>query len=128
MIAIAMSGGKPEPVLDFHQLLEMIERDYQLDIQDVMNLLNDAAENYTQHPELEPIFDTFSATKNNLIQQHEDGVWGDSWLMAKEELQDCWEAIEAEINALESNSRKGNTKADIARRLRTVVANLQEIL
>lgn len=128
MIAIAMNSGKPEPVLDFHQLLEMIERDYQLDAQDVTNLLNDAAENYTQYPELEQIFDTLSATKNGLIQQHEDGVWGDSWLMAQEELQDCWEAIEAEINALESNSRKGNTKADIARRLRTVVSNLQNIL
>lgn len=128
MIAIAAVDNKCEAVLDLRQLLEMIERDYQLDTQDVMNLLNDAAENYTQYPELEQIFDTLSETKNGLIQQHEDGVWGDSWLMAQEELQDCWEAIEAEINALESNSRKGNTKADIARRLRTVVANLQEIL
>lgn len=128
MIALAMVNNKPEMVLDLRQLLDMIHRDYQLDAQDVMNLLNDAAENYTQYPEIEQLFDTLAATNNNLIQQHEDGIWGDSWLMAQEELQDCWEAIEAEINALESNSRKGNTKADIARRLRTVVANLQEIL
>lgn len=128
MIAVAMVNNKPETVLDLRQLLDMIHRDYQLDAQDVMNLLNDAAENYTQYPEIEQLFDTLAATNNNLIQQHEDGIWGDSWLMAQEELQDCWEAIEAEINALESNSRKGNTKADIARRLRTVVANLQEIL
>ena len=128
MIAVAMVNNKPETVLDLRQLLDMIHRDYQLDAQDVMNLLNDAAENYTQYSEIEQLFDTLAATNNNLIQQHEDGIWGDSWLMAQEELQDCWEAIEAEINALESNSRKGNTKADIARRLRTVVANLQEIL
>ena len=128
MIAVAMINNKPETVLDYRQLLDMIQRDYQLDAQDVMKLLNDAAENYTQYPELEQFFDTLAATNNNLIQQHEDGIWGDSWLMAQEELQDCWEAIEAEITALESNSRKGNTKIDIARRLRAVVANLQEIL
>ena len=124
MIAIAMSNRKPEPVLDLHQLLEMIERDYQLDTMDVANLISEAINNYNQYPELESCFEEFEVNKHNT----QDGIWGDSWLTAQEELQDCWEAIEAEINALKSNSRKGNTKADIARRLRTVVANLQEIL
>jgi hypothetical protein len=128
MIAVAMIDNKPEPVFDLRQLLDMIERDYGLDIQDVMNLLNDAAENYTQYPELEQILDTLAATNNNVIQQHEDGVWGDSWLIACEEIRNAQEEIRAEIDALRSTSRKGNTKADIAKRLENIVSNMNGIL
>ena len=58
MIAVAMVNNKPEMVLDYHQLLDMIQRDYQLDAQDVASLIKDAIEHYTQHPELEVVCET----------------------------------------------------------------------
>ena len=128
MIAVAMVQNKPELVFDYNQLLEMIQRDYQLDAQDVASLIAEAMSNIDNHPELGNAAEIAIEKMNKDIKQHQDGLWGDSWLMAQEELQSCWEDIEAEIDALKSNARKNNTKADIARRLRDVVANLQNIL
>lgn len=128
MITVAVVNNKSDVVFDFRQLLEMIQRDYQLDTQDVVSLLNDAAKNYNQYPELEPIFDTLSETKNSIIQQYNDGIWGDSWLIAQEEIQNAQEEICAEIDNLRSKSRKNNTKEDIARRLENIVSNMDGIL
>lgn len=124
MIAIAMSSGKPEPVFDLRQLLEMIERDYQLDVMDVANLISEAVNNYTQYPELESCFEEFEVNKHNT----QDGVWGDAFYIACEEIRNTQEEIRAEINALRSTSRKGNTKEDIARRLENIVSNMDGIL
>lgn len=124
MIAIAMSSGKPEPVFDLRQLLEMIERDYQLDVMDVANLISEAVNNYTQYPELESCFEEFEVNKHNT----QDGVWGDAFYIACEEIRNTQEEIRAEINALRSTSRKGNTKEDIARRLENIVSNMNGIL
>lgn len=124
MIAIAMSSGKPEPVFDLRQLLEMIERDYQLDVMDVANLISGAVNNYTQYPELESCFEEFEVNKHNT----QDGVWGDAFYIACEEIRNTQEEIRAEINALRSTSRKGNTKEDIARRLENIVSNMNGIL
>lgn len=128
MIAVAVVDNKSDVVFDFRQLLEMIQRDYQLDAQDVVSLLNDAAKNYTQYPELEQLFDTLSETKNSIIQQYNDGIWGDAWLIAQEEIQNTQEEIRAEIDNLRSKSRKNNTKEDIARRLENIVSNMDGIL
>lgn len=128
MIAVAVVDNKSDVVFDFRQLLEMIQRDYQLDTQDVVSLLNDAAKNYTQYPELEQLFDTLSETKNSIIQQYNDGIWGDAWLIAQEEIQNAQEEIRAEIDNLRSKSRKNNTKEDIARRLENIVSNMDGIL
>ena len=124
MIAIAMSSGKPEPVLDLRQLLEMIERDYQLDTVDVANLISEAINNYNQYPELESCFKEFEVNKHNT----QDGIWGDAYYIAEEEIRNTQEEIRAEINALRSKSRKGNTKEDIARRLENIVSNMNGIL
>lgn len=124
MIAIAMSSGKPEPVFDLRQLLEMIERDYQLDAMDVANLISEAINNYTRYPELESCFEEFEVNKHNT----QDGVWGDAYYIACEEIRNTQEEIEVEINALRSKSRRGNTKEDIARRLENIVSNMNGIL
>lgn len=128
MIAVAVVNNKSDVVFDFRQLLEMIQRDYQLDTQDVVGLLNDAAKNYTQYPELEQLFDTLSETKNSIIKQYSDGIWDDAWLIACEEIRNTQEEIRAEIDNLRSKSRKGNTKEDIARRLENIVSNMDGIL
>lgn len=127
MIAVAMVNNKPEMVLDYHQLLDMIQRDYQLDAQDVASLIQDAVEHYTQHPELETVCETaveiFTSNAKN-----SDGIFGDAFYIAEEQIQNAQEEIRAEIDALRSTSRKGNTKEDIARRLENIVSNMNGIL
>ena len=127
MIAVAMVNNKPEMVLDYHQLLDMIQRDYQLDAQDVASLIKDAIEHYNQHPELEAVCETaveiFTSNAKN-----SDGIFGDDFYIAEEQIQNAQEEIRAEIDALRSKSRKGNTKEDIARRLENIVSNMDGIL
>lgn len=127
MIAVAMVNNKPEMVLDYHQLLDMIQRDYQLDAQDVASLIKDAIEHYNQHPELEAVCETaveiFTPNAKN-----SDGIFGDAFYIAEEQIRNAQEEIRAEIDALRSTSRKGNTKADIARRLENIVSNMNGIL
>lgn len=127
MIAVAMVNNKPEMVLDYHQLLDMIQRDYQLDAQDVASLIEDAIEHYNQHPELEAVCETaveiFTDNAKN-----SDGIFGDAFYIAEEQIQNAQEEIRAEIEALRSKSRKGNTKEDIAKRLENIVSNMDGIL
>ena len=127
MIAVAIVNNKSEMVLDYHQLLYMIQRDYQLDAQDVASLIKDAVEHYNQHPELEAVCETaveiFTDNAKN-----SDGIFGDAFYIAEEQIQNAQEEIRAEIDNLRSNSRKNNTKADIAKRLENIVANMDYIL
>lgn len=124
MIAIAVVNNKADAVLDFRQLLEMIERDYQLDAQDIAGLIEDAAENYTQYPEMASVFENIGEITLN----SQDGVWGDQFYIACEEIRNTQEEIRAEIENLRSTSRKGNTKEDIAKRLENIVSNMDGIL
>lgn len=127
MIAVAIVNNKPEMVLDYHQLLDMIQRDYQLDAQDVASLIQDAVEHYNQHPELEAVCETaveiFTDNAKN-----SDGIFGDAFYIAEEQIQNAQEEIRAEIENLRSTSRKGNTKEDIAKRLENIVSNMDGIL
>lgn len=128
MIAVAMVNNKPETVLDYHQLLDMIQRDYQLDAQDVASLIKDAIKHYyTQYPELEAVCETVIETFTDNA-KNSDGIFGDAFYIAEEEIQNAQEEIRAEIDALRSKSRKGNTKEDIARRLENIVSNMDGIL
>lgn len=124
MIAVAMVQNKPELILDYSQLLDMIQRDYQLDAMDVANLISEAINNYTRYPELESCFEEFEINKHNT----QDGVWGDAYYIACEEIRNTQEEIRAEIDALRSTSRKGNTKENIAKRLENIVSNMDGIL
>lgn len=124
MIAIAMMNNKPKEVLDYEQFMEMMQRDYQLDVQDVVSLIKDGIEHYHRHPELETIFDAIQETRSNT----QDGIWGDAFYEVDRELREACEDIRQEIDALNSTARKGNTKADIALRLRNIVSNLENIL
>lgn len=127
MIAVAIVNNKSEMVLDYHQLLDMIQRDYQLDAQDVASLIEDAVEHYNQHPELEAVCETaveiFTDNAKN-----SDGIFGDAFYIAEEQIQNAQEEIRAEIENLRSTSRKGNTKEDIAKRLENIVSNMDGIL
>lgn len=128
MIAIAVTNNKVDVVLDFHQFLEMIERDYQLSAQDIAGLIEDAAENYTQYPEMAPVFEDISEIMERNTHDSQDGIWGDQFYTACEEIQNAQEDIRAEIENLRSTSRKGNTKEEIAKRLENIVSNMNGIL
>lgn len=53
-----------------------------------------------------------------------DGVTGDDYYIFVEQIDNAVQEVRDEIAALRSNSRKGNTKADIARRLEIIMDNL----
>lgn len=124
MIAIARVDNKPEPVFDLRQLLDMIERDYGLEVQDFANLMEQYATNPQEYPELQKMYDDIVEDNRNRA----DGLHGDDFYIAGEELQNAQEEIRAEIDNLRSKSRKNNTKEDIARRLEHIVANMDYIL
>lgn len=127
MIAVAMVNHKQEMVLDYRQLLDMIQRDYQLDAQDVASLIKDAVAQYIHHPELEAVCETAVEVFTDNA-KNSDGIFGDAFYIAEEQIQNAQEEIRAEIDNLRSTSRKGNTKADIARRLENIVSNMDGIL
>lgn len=53
-----------------------------------------------------------------------DGVTGDDYYIFVEQIDNAIQEVRDEIEALKSNKRKGNTKAEIARRLETTMDNL----
>lgn len=53
-----------------------------------------------------------------------DGVWGDDYYTLLEHVHNEAGEVAALADALDSPSRKGNTRADIARSLRAVASNL----
>lgn len=53
-----------------------------------------------------------------------DGVTGDDYYIFVEQIDNAYQEVRDEIAALRSNSRKGNTKAEIARRLEIIMDNL----
>lgn len=57
-----------------------------------------------------------------------DGIFGDDYYEVIEAIHSECEDLKAEIDNLRSNSRKNNTKLDIARRLEAIYANLWDIL
>ena len=128
MVVIAVRNNKPEAIMDYDQFREMVERDYQLDKLDLASLIEDAILHYTQYPELTPCLDEIvEQLDEDEIKSH-DGIYGDDYYRAAEEIREAQEEIRNEIEALQSNSRKGNTKADIARRLDVIVSNMNYIL
>ena len=127
MIAVAMVNNKSEMVLDYRQFLNMIQRDYQLDAQDVASLIEDAVEHYNQHPELEAVCETAAEIFTDNA-KNSDGIFGDAFYIAEEQIQNAQEEIQAEIENLRSTRRKGNTKEDIAKKLENIVSNMDGIL
>lgn len=58
-----------------------------------------------------------------------DGIYGDAYYQAEEELQNIQSELRTEVlDSLRSKSRKGNTKEDIAKRLETIISNMDYIL
>lgn len=129
MVVLASMNNDINIVNDYNQFLEMIQRDYQMDAQDLAQIFMDAVLHYSQHPELE---DAITEAVNQLDsdrKSNEDGVWGDDYYHAKEQLNEVQSELENDIiESLRSKSRKGNTKEDIARRIEVIVSNMDYIL
>ena len=125
MIAVAMVNDKPKQVLDLRDLLDMLQRDYQLSTADVMDIFVDAIVNENDFPEIGAVIDAACGAERA---KNYDGVIGDDFYEACRGIDDAWEEIRNEIEILRSNKRKGNTKEDIARRLEAVVSNMGYIL
>lgn len=125
MIAVAMVNDKPKQVLDLRDLLDMLQRDYQLSTADVMDVFVDAIVNENDFPEIGAVIDAVCGSGRA---KNYDGVIGDDFYEACRGINDAREEIRNEIENLRSNKRKGNTKEDIARRLEAVVSNMGYIL
>lgn len=125
MIAVAMVNDKPKQILDLRDLLDMLQRDYQLSTADVMDIFVDAIVNENDFPEIGAIID---ASCESGRAKNYDGIIGDDFYEACRGINDAREEIRGEIENLRSNKRNGNTKEDIARRLETIVSNMSYIL
>lgn len=125
MIAVAMVNDKPKQVLDLRDLLDMLQRDYQLSTADVMDIFVDAIVNENDFPEVGAVIEAASDTERA---KNYDGVIGDDFYEACRGIHGAQEEIRGEIENLRSNKRKGNTKDDIARRLEVIVSNMDYIL
>lgn len=125
MIAVAMVNDKPKQVLDLRDLMDMLQRDYQLSTADVMDIFVDAIVNENDFPEIGAVID---AACDSERAKNYDGVVGDDFYEACRGIDNAREEIRNEIENLRSNKRKGNTKEDIARRLEAVVSNMGYIL
>lgn len=125
MIAVAMVNDKPKQVLDLRDLLDMLQRDYQLSTADVMDIFVDAIVNENDFPEISAVID---AACDSERAKNYDGVIGDDFYEACRGVHDAQEEIRCEIENLRSNKRKGNTKDDIARRLEVIVSNMDYIM
>lgn len=125
MIAVAMVNDKPKQVLDLRDLLDMLQRDYQLSTADVIDIFVDAIVNENDFPEIGAVIDAACGAGRA---KNYDGVIGDDFYEACRGIDDAREEIRNEIENLRSNKRKDNTKEDIARRLEAVVSNMGYIL
>lgn len=75
------------------------------------------------------LFYDIAESRKEFYKDHYDGIYGDDYLIALEELQKTQDELRDEIVAsLRSKSRKGNTKEDIARRLENIISNMDYIL
>lgn len=75
------------------------------------------------------MFYDIAESRKDYYKDHSDGIYGDAYYQAEEELQNIQSELRNEIVAsLRSKSRKGNTKEDIARRLENIISNMDYIL
>lgn len=57
-----------------------------------------------------------------------EGLIGDDYYEVQERCESCLEDLRSEVENLQGPSRKGNTKADIARRVSSIIRNLSTYL
>jgi len=56
-----------------------------------------------------------------------EGLLGDDWAEVSHAIQQECDDLRNEVDNLESRSRKGNTRADIAKRLSTILENIYDL-
>lgn len=121
-------GKDNKLIYNFDDFLCLIDSELGISKSDLAELMLDTfTGNTEQYPE-------FSRVVEDIVKSHEeylhsgDGLYGDAFYIAGDELRNAQEEIRAEIDNLRSKSRKGNTKEDIAKRLENIVSNMDYIL
>lgn len=75
------------------------------------------------------MFYDIAESRKDYYKDHYDGLYGDAYYQAEEELQNIQSELRTEVlDSLRSKSRKGNTKEDIAKRLEAIISNMDYIL
>lgn len=121
-------GKDNKPIYNFDDFLCLIDSELGISKSDLAELMLDTfTGNIERYPE-------FCKVEDDIIKSHKerlcdmDGLYGDCFYQACEELQNAQDGIRAEIDNLRSNSRKNNTKADIAKRLENIVLDMNYII
>lgn len=113
-----------QTIYDLNGFLDLVNKQFGIDRFDFAALMEEYTIKPQEHPELQKMYDDIIEDNRD----HTDGLYGDDFYIAGDELRNAQEEIRAEIDNLRSNSRKNNTKADIAKRLENIVANMDYIL
>ena len=111
-------------IYNLNGFLDLVNKQFGIDRLDFAALMEEYTIKPQEHPELQKMYDDIIEDNRG----YTDGLYGDDFYIAGDELRNAQEEIRAEIDALRSNSRKNNTKADIAKRLENIVANMDYIL
>ena len=111
-------------IYNLNGFLDLVNKQFGIDRLDFAALMEEYTIKPQEHPELQKMYDDIIEDNKS----YTDGLLGDDFYIAGDELRNAQEEIRAEIDNLRSNSRKNNTKADIAKRLENIVANMDYIL
>ena len=128
MIAVAMQNNTPRPVDSLHDLLELIQRDYQISADDFAAIMEDFTAHYEEYPELRYMYDYIEQDVSRDRKNNQDGIYGDDYYVACEQFENAKNELKEVSGRLRSNTRKGNTKADIANDIDIIVSNMNGIL
>lgn len=125
-------GKDGKVIADGREFVEYIEDGCGFDADDIvegiiMLMLERGFTN--QQDRFSCMFVDIAESRKDYYKDHSDGIYGDAYYQAEEELQNIQSELRNEIVAsLRSKSRKGNTKEDIARRLENIISNMDYIL
>lgn len=132
-----MIVGKDSKIIaDGREFVEYIEDVCGFDADDIVEGITmlmlecgfDSPESHSSNSFARMFYD-IAESRKDYYKDHYDGLFGDDYLIACEELQKTQDELRDEIVAsLRSKSRKGNTKEDIAKRLETIIDNMDYIL
>lgn len=111
-------------IYNLNGFLDLVNKQFGIDRLDFAALMEEYTIKPQEYPELQKMYDDIIQDNQN----HTDCLYGDDFYIAGDELRNAQEEIRAEIDNLRSKSRKNNTKADIAKRLENIVANMDYIL
>lgn len=121
MVVIGHNASDVNFIYDLQDFIEFLEQ-HEISKEDLVGFIVEGLSKETPW-----LVDGIFGHDGFCIRGRADGIWGDDWYEYLREVRELADEVEVEVKNLRSNSRKNNTKEDIARRLESVVANLRNL-